>query len=309
MSADLSVLGQEPRQVDKADENDLTLWSVTTVISALDKPALLYWSAEMAADAAIDNTATWQAMLTDRGRDEAVKWLRDARFRRPKNKLSSSDLGTVTHKACEEYVLTGTRPDIDRIGQLVRAQGGDQVNVTGEGRVVAAMLDQFDKWLQRFTPTYRATEVCVYSPTYGYAGQTDGFLAIDGAELIVDYKTSREPLDSRGQPRTPYPEQVGLQLAAYRWAEHAAVWRPRRIEEFRRRYYLLGESERAMAVPVPKVDGGLCIQITPESCEAYPIRCDQEAHRAFLYTLEAFRWVNETSRTAMGPALEEKVPQ
>jgi hypothetical protein len=76
------------------------------------------------------------------------------------------------------------------------------------------------------------------------------------------------------------------------------------MEKFRRRYYLLSESERALAVPVPEVDGGLCIHITPEACEAYPIRCDEEAHRAFLYTLECFRWVNETARTAMGQPLE-----
>jgi len=307
MSTTATALGQEPIQVDKADDDDLVMWSVTTINNVLDRPALLYWSAEQAAEAAIDSENTWKAMLADRGRGEAVKWLRDARFRRPKTKLSAMDLGSATHQVCEEYALTGARPGRDRIAYIVRGYGDDTTNVTGEAGVVTTFLDQFDGWLQRFTPTYRATEVCVYSPTFGYAGQCDGFMSIDGAELIVDYKTSRDALDSRGKPRTPYPEQVGLQLAAYRWAEFAAVWRPRRVEQFRRRYYLLGQAERALAEPVPKVDGGICIQITPESCEAYPIRCDQEAHRAFLYTLEAFRWVNETSRTAMGPALEEKV--
>src|SRR5262249_8182711 len=150
-----------------------------------------------------------------------------------------------------------------------------------------------------------ATEVCVYSPVYGYAGTADAFLTVDGFRAIGDYKTSREALDSQGKPRTPYPEQVGLQLAAYRHAEFAAVWRPRRMEKFRRRYSLLSESERALAVPVPEVDGGLVIQITPESCEAYPMRCDAEVHRAFLYVTEAFRWAEQTSRTAMAPALEE----
>jgi ATP-dependent exoDNAse (exonuclease V) beta subunit len=297
-------LGQEAVTVDTADDGDLTLWSVTTILGALDKPALLYWAAEQTADAAIDNIATWQAMLTERGRAEAVKWLRDARFRRPRNKLSAKDLGTVVHQLCEEYALTGARPDRNRIAELIRVKGGEQVDVRAEGPVVLAMLQQFDSWLQRFTPAYVATEVAVYSPTYGYAGQSDGFVVIDGTRMIIDYKTSREPRDSKGDPRTPYPEQVGLQLAAYRWAEFAAVWRPRRLEKFRRRYYLLGDAERAMAEPVPQVDGGLAIQITPESCEAYPIRCDEEAHRAFLFTIEVFRWLQETSKNAMGPALE-----
>lgn len=297
-------LGLDAVDIAKPDDGDLTLWSVTTIIGALDKPALLYWSAEETAEAAIDNLATWQAMLADRGRAEAVKWLRDARFRRPKAKLSAANLGTVTHRVCEEYALTGTRPDRERIAGLVRATGGEQVDVDGESRIVLQLLRQFDGWLQRFTPAYQATEVCVYSPTYGYAGQTDGFITINSTRLIIDYKSSREPVDSKGNPKTPYPEQVGLQLAAYRHAEFAAVWRPRRMEKFRRRYYLLGEAERAMAEPVPEVDGGLCIQITPESCEAYPVRCDQEVHRAFLYTIEVFRWIQETSKTVMGPALE-----
>jgi hypothetical protein len=145
--------------------------------------------------------------------------------------------------------------------------------------------------------------VCVYSPTYGYAGQSDAFLTIDGVRFIADYKSTRKPRDGRGQPKTPYPEQVGIQLAAYRNAEYAAVWRPRRFEQWRRRYYLLGPTERELAVPVPQVDTGLVIQITPEACEAYPIRCDEEVHEAFLFTLEAFRWVSETSKKVMGKPL------
>jgi hypothetical protein len=161
------------------------------------------------------------------------------------------------------------------------------------------MLNQFDGWLQRFTPSYQATEVTVYSPTYGYAGQADGFLTIDGVRFLIDYKTTRDPFDSRGKLKTPYPEQVALQLSAYRHAEAAAVWRPRRFEKFRRRYYLLSATERELAVAVPEVDTGLVIQLSPESCESYPIRCDEEVHTAFLYVLEAFRWLQETSKTVM----------
>lgn len=297
-------LGMAALDVTKPTEEDLTLWSVTTILGVLDKPALLYWSAEQTANAAIDNLATWRAMLEDRGRGEAIKWLRDARFRRPKNLLSSADLGTVVHGCCEQYALTGQRPTRGEVAGTVHATGGDQVDVDAETNLIGRMVNQFDGWLQRFAPSYQATEVCVYDPAYGYAGQSDGFLTIQGFRAIIDYKTSREPFDAQGRPRTPYPEQVGLQLAAYRHAAFAAVWRPRRFEHFRRRYYLLGETERAMAVGVPPVDGGLCIQITPESCEAYPVRCDEEVHRAFLYTLECFRWVQETSKTAMGAALE-----
>lgn len=297
-------LGQSAVDVDAADTDDQVFWSVTTVIGALDKPALMYWSAAMTAESAIDNEATWKALLSDRGRDEAVKWLRDARFRRPRDLLSSSDLGTVVHRLCEEYALTGNRPNRELIGFTIKNVGGRNVKPALEGPVVEKMLDRFDDWLQRFSPTYQATEVAVYSPTYGVAGTCDGFLTIDGTRFIVDYKTTREPYDSKGQPKTPYPE-VALQLAAYRYCESAAVWRPRRTEKMRRRYYLLSAAERAMSVPVPEVDGALCIHITPEACDAFPVRADRKVHTSFLYVLEAARWKFELERGVIGVPLEE----
>lgn len=301
----ITQLGQRAEDVKKEDPDDLVLWSVTTIIGVLEKPALLYWSAEEAAKAAVASMGSLPTRVEEEGVEAVVKWLRDARFRRPKDRLSNADLGTVFHETAQTYALTGVRPDTDEIESLVRAKGGSKfTGVEAEAVIVGRFLDRFDGWLQRFTPSYQATEVTVYSPTYGYAGTADGFLTVDGFRAIIDYKTSREPFDSRGDPKTPYAEQVGLQLAAYRYAEAAAVWRPRRTEKFRRRYYLLSPEEREMAQPVPEVDGGLVLQVTTESCEAFPIRCDEEVHRAFLHTMECFRWVNHTSKSAMAPPLE-----
>jgi len=298
--------GQEPVNLKKPEPADLVLWSVTTIIGVLEKPALLYWTAEEAAKAAVASHRSLGARIEEEGEAAVIKWLRDARFRRPADRLSNADLGTICHSACEAYALTGNRPDADRLEFWVRQTAGSKLaGAKAEVAVLEQMLDRFDGWLQRFTPSYQATEVSVYSPKYGYAGTCDAFMTIDDARFIVDYKTSREPYDSKGQPKTPYPEQVGLQLAAYRYAELAAVWRPRRYEHFRRRYYLLGADEQAVAQPVPEVDAGLCLHITPEACEAWPIRCDQEAFRAFLYCEEAFRWMNQTSKGAMGAPLEK----
>lgn len=309
---DTLTLGQPA--IEKADErpDDLVCQSVTSIIGALDKPALMYWSAEMAAVAATTQQSTWRGMLEDcdtgcrhdSAQDcAAVKWLRDARFRRPKDRLSSTALGSAMHTLAEEYALTGTRPDADRIASVIREQGGRGVKVDLEAPVLEAMLDRFDEWLQRATPSYQATEVALYSPTYGVAGTCDAFLTVDGFRAIVDYKTSREPRDSRGNPRSPYPE-VALQLAAYRHMELAAVWRPRRTERFRRRVYLLSPEEQELAVPVPEVDGGLCIHITPEACEAWPVRCDRLVHQSFLYVMEAARWTRDLSGSVIGDPLE-----
>jgi hypothetical protein len=284
-------------------KGDLELFSVTTIIDVLDKSGLKYWSAELTAEAAIDSEQTWKAMLLERGRAEAVKWLRDAMNRIPRNKLSSSDLGTVTHKACQEYAITGVRPSQDRIEDLVRSHGNATTDVVSEAAVVGRMLDRFDEWLQDFTPKMIAAEVAVYSPTYGYAGQMDAVMDIDGVRFITDYKSSRESWDKRGDPRGPYPDSVGLQLAGYRYAEFAVPIRPRRYTKWYRRYYLLSADEIDKSVPVPEVDSALCIYLTPEHLEAYPERADEEAHRAFLFCIEMFRWVNITSKGIQGEPL------
>lgn len=286
------TLGQPAIDDAAAAEQDLQLWSVTTIIGALDKPALLYWSAEQTALAALGSQPTWRGMLADDDPDcthtdaatcQAVKWLRDARFRRPKGQRSASDLGTAVHNACETYALTGTRPDVDN--------------------EVRPFLEQFDRWLQEFSPSYQATEVAVYHPELGYAGTADGVLTIDGVRYLIDIKTSRKHLDGRGKPTTPYPEQVALQLAAYRHARYAAVWRPRRLERMRRRYYLLGPDEQALAQPVPEVDTGLVVHITPHACEAYPMVCDAPVFEAYLAAQDCARWLFQDSRQVMSDPL------
>lgn len=305
VTADTVDFGQEIVDVKKPDDGDIQMWSVTTIIGCLDKPALMYWSAEEAAKAALANERTWKAIADEQGHDEAIKWLRDARFRRPKGLLSATALGSVIHAACEEYALTGVRPGPARLGELVKFESPQMADgdVTTCAAEVVPFLDRFDEWLDRFQPSYQATEVVVYNPTYGYAGTSDAFMTVDGVRAIVDYKSSRKDVDARGQLTTPYPE-VALQLAAYRHCEFAAVWRPRRFEKWRRRYYLLSEAERQMAVPVPEVDGGLCIHITPERCDAYPVRCDETVFQAFLYVQEAARWSFQQSNDVIGQAME-----
>lgn len=277
------------------EPDDARLWSVTSILKVQAAEGLLYWAASEAALSAIHSRRTWEAMLADHaendpecphraaGRCEVVKWIRDARFRRPAGMRSATELGTAIHTACETYALTGVRPEVD-----------DEV---------APFLDQFDRWLQRFGPSYQATEVTVFSPTYGYAGTSDAFLTIDGVRYIADYKTTREALDGRGKPTRPYAETVGLQLAAYRHAEFAAIWRPRRGEVQRRRYYFLSAAEVSMAQAVPEVDTGLVIHITPEACEAFPIRTDGDVFEAYLAAQDLARWAFQDSRRAMSEPL------
>lgn len=286
----------------KPDPTDERYWSVTTIIGALDKPALVYWAALETAKAAVDHLDIVESRLKREGRDSAVEYLKNARFRRPAGQRGAAELGTAVHEACETYALTGVRPDVD-----------DEVR---------PFLIQFDRFLQEWQPKYLATEVTVYDTVYGYAGTADGFLEIDGIRFIIDYKTSRESYDGRGHPKGPYPE-VALQLAAYRYAgkedpeKHknikflggAAIWRARRFEEQRRRYYLLSKAEKEMAVPVPDVDGGAVIYLTPDRYGVHEIRCDESVHEQFLHVIEAARWSFNTAKGVIGNPMIAPHPQ
>lgn len=291
MTTQLDRVGPQPVDVKNPDPDDLRLWSVTTILGVLDKPALLYWAAEQTAKEAVRVANTLPARVAEDGDEATIKWLRDARFRRPKDQLTDAEFGTQFHALAEEYTLTGVKPTPTR--DIFK----------NDLDLAVACLDQFDTWLQRYQPEYLATEVTIYNATYGYAGTCDCFLSIDGVPLIGDYKSSKKSKDGQGRPTTLYPE-VATQLAAYRHGEMAAVWRARRFESFRRRYYLLSTAEQDQAVPVPEVAGGVGIKVTPEHCTAYAVRCDTEVFDAFLYILEVARWQFDLSKRVLGEPLE-----
>jgi len=269
--------------VDKPGAEDVRLYSVTTILKAASgNEGLVYWAAEETAKAAVSSMKTLHAIIEEQGEDAAVEWLKGARFRAPKGQRTATELGSAVHAWCEEYALTGQRPPCD-----------DELK---------PFCDQFDKWAQDFQPEYLAAEMTVFHPDYGYAGTLDAVLALQKVPLVTDYKVSRKTKTGAGKDTTPFPT-VAEQLAAYRNAQFAAAWRPRRFEVFRRRYYALGPDERALAVPVPNVEGGLCIHITPEWCRAFPVACGPEIFEAFCYSIEAARWDIETSKRVFGEPL------
>lgn len=280
----LPRLGAEP-EVTRPNDDDLRLWSVTTLIGCLDKPALVPWAALKTAQAAVHDLAKWTSRLDHEGEASAIDYLKNARFRGKRWERSATELGTAVHKACEHAAIHGRFNPADVADEEL-----------------APFLRQYGRFLSDFQPEYIAAEVTVFNPTFHYAGTCDAFLRIDGVNYIVDYKTSRESDDARGNPKGPYPE-VALQLAAYRYAELAAVWRARQSEVYKRRYYLLNENERALAVPVPEVDHGLVIYLTPDRYALHPVRCDAEIFDLFLAVVDAARFVLDVGKTVIGQPL------
>ena len=268
----------------KPEPEDERFHSVTTILGALNKPALLYWAAEQTAELAVNVARSLPARINEEGEEAIIKWLRDARFRPPKGRVSATELGTQVHAAVEQYALTGVRPDVE-----------DEVR---------PFLDRFDEWAQLWQPKYLAAEAAVYNLKYRYAGTLDAICEIEGSTVLLDYKSSRRSLDADGKPSKPYPESA-LQLAAYRHAEMMAVWRARRFEKYRRRYYLLNGDERAEGIPMPKVDGAMVLHLTPEHAELYPVDTSERVLESFLYAIEIFRWSNDLSKAVIGEVIRK----
>jgi hypothetical protein len=268
-------------EVDVApEEADLRFYSVTTILKALEKPALLFWSAEQAAKLAVQVANSLPQRIEEEGEEAVIKWLRDARLRKPKGYVSDAELGTQVHDACEQYALTGVRPVPDN----------DEV---------LPFLDRFDEWAQEWQPEYEAAEAAVYNKTYGYAGTLDAIVRVDGQRVLLDYKSSRKSVGSDGKPSHPWPE-ASLQVTAYKHAELLATWRARRFEKYRRRYYLLNTAEEELGVPMPKLEGGVVLHLTPEHATMHPVRTDDEAFIKFLHVIEVFDWANSMAKSAVG---------
>lgn len=291
MVSNIELVADAVVTVPTPDDGDERLYSVTTIMKAFgDSEGLIQWTAIETAKAGVTHRNTVAAIAAD-DEDEAVKWLTQARFRTTRGERSATKLGEDVHAACEIYVVTGQRP------------GRDHPLPNGVmDTEVAPYIDSFDLYLDRFQPSYQAAEMTVYNPEFGYAGTLDGIATVDQVAVDIDYKTSKQSFDARGKRKMPWPD-VALQLAAYRHAPLAAVWRARRFEQRSRRYYLLNADERELAVPRPVTEGGLVIHLTPLHCDVYPVDTGPDVFEAFLYAIEGFRWSQFTSKKVLGEPL------
>lgn len=135
--------------------------SVTTVISAVSKPALAPWAAKQAAVFAVQSYSQWK----DLPETEAIKLISGASRRTVD---IASDIGTHVHECIESYIAHLDMP-----------------NPTPEH------MRHFDAWRAAFRPTFLLSEKTVYNRTVGYAGSFDFIANIDGVTTLIDVKTGK----------------------------------------------------------------------------------------------------------------------
>lgn len=272
--------------------------SVTSVLSVLDRPALLAWAVQQTARAAVRDRAAWEGILESSGEEEAVRWLAGARFRKDASSgLSATELGSEVHAAVERWLLEGQEPSKEKAGGIIHVIWAN----------VAA-------WIDAHCSEIVASESTVFSlnGSVRYAGTLDLIVRLhDGRLALVDLKTSKDDTLSDGSLRRPWPE-VALQLAAYRHAEKLLPTRGKTVEKARafKRMYRLTDDEIASSIPMPEVDLCLGLTATPERADAYEVEAGEQEFHVFCRLLEIAHWQWERSKSVVAehPARLEKAP-
>lgn len=242
-------------------------WSVTTLIGGgMPKPALLPWGIRATAEGVVRQRGILAEMLKAcetpdacaRGEfcgpcDQTIRWAKSLPY---SQRDRAADLGTQIHEWIEAHRLGKPMPKVPaEVKQYLRV---------------------FERFVTDFEPDYQMVEASVYNRSQHYAGTLDAIVRL---QLPLSERPGQYVLDAK-TGKGVYPE-VGLQLAAYRFAEFVGV---------------ADGSEQQM----PPTDGGLCLHLTPAGYRLIEVRCDEEVFRAFLYCREVFRFVSETSKSVLG---------
>jgi hypothetical protein len=155
--------------------------SVTTIIGALNKPALPRWAAKSAAEYAAKSWDVLSALSTD----ERVMLIKGAPW---KQSGAAADLGSAVHDAIDAWCTDRSMP--------AWADG------------VEPYMEQFVGFLTEREPEFVHNEVTVWSHEHGYAGTLDWIARINGVVTLGDTKSGKGV----------YPE-TALQLEALRRAD------------------------------------------------------------------------------------------
>jgi len=224
---------------------------VTSVLGMLPKEFLRYWAARTVAEEAVADLGA-VVSIAMRDPSAAIDYLKRAPDRTTRK---AADIGTAAHDLFETLAK------------------GEKV-----GRVhpdLEPYVRHFNEFLDVAQPEYHFMEETVWSDEFAYAGSFDAFATISGERIWIDNKTTRSGIH----------EEVGLQLAAYRFADN--ILRP--------------DGSR---VPMPKADGGAVLHIRPEGWKLVPVRADRVLFdEVFLPLRAVFTYEKEIKSTIVGDAV------
>lgn len=272
--------------------------SVTTALTVVNKPALVFWSGNLAARRAMENLPKLigAARREDCGRARArveplgcrecaacaEHWV--ASFHIGEKERRARE-GSAAHDILEHWILTGEwvyKP---------REDWGEYAPTPDEIAPYMAALQAFIDAYGLTRESFLISECTVWNHTWGYAGTLDAIVVIRpvtkaAAEFCARINLSNGVADLSAPVRVVvdlksregdgagiYVDQP-LQLAGYRWAE---TMTPK-----------LGAAE--MEMEMMATDGAAILQVRPDGWTFRPVVTDGHTFKAFRDMLSLYRW-------------------
>ncbi|AXH47320.1 Cas4 family exonuclease [Microbacterium phage Eden] len=231
---------------------------VTSTIDNLPKPFLKAWGQKLVAQEAIAKFDQF-ARLKDANPEAAEEWLKKAPNRFTAH---AAKMGKISHGYFEELAL------------------GNPVDTSQEEEPVQLMVDHFKDYLDKVQPEFLLLEEGVYDEEHDYAGTFDAVARYNNPDLVIrDSFGNERPLvgvawqDNKTTRSGVHPE-VGLQLAAYRFAK-----------------YMIRED--GTLINNKPGDFALVLHVRPEGWELVPVEAGQEELDVFIH----LRAITDYTRT------------
>lgn len=310
-------------------------WSVTSIIDGGVPKYLVPWAAKTIADLILADLETmkphsrastlrrrwmrqgreWVAGLQAAGQLKSVKkaermadeeliarWLKGQPER---IRDTAADLGSDVHAEADQLVKQLALESGDRYAQGLAFPDWPE-RLRGH-------MTSFQRFLVERQPEYIATEATVFNRTQAYAGTLDAVAVISFplaelrafaervpggmylGDLAPDSGSLPDPLPlpvvlDIKSGRSVYPT-VALQLAAYARSE------------------FIGLPDGVTQLPMPAVELGVVLHLTPTGYALRLVRIDDEVYRGFLHAREVYRFNRELAGKVLGAPVFESAKE
>lgn len=180
-------------KITKDGQTNYTTGVTSILRRVVAKEGLMFWAVSEA-------VAVFERAFPSLTPETLKDVLEEARTAHTAKKEAGGDVGTLVHKAIENYIA------------------GVETSVPKEAE---KPFNAFLEWVKQSRVQFTESELPVYSRQYDYAGTLDAIGEIDGKKYIIDFKTSEPRKIFAGRKFTGqysfYPEHF-VQVGAYHQA-------------------------------------------------------------------------------------------
>jgi len=166
--------------------------SPTTILNVIDKPGLVYWSAEETLKCVQEKIHPGR-IYNDIQLNAIFKYAANARFRTSEEAMN---IGSTVHNWIERhikyYIKTGEFPEVVDFGMLGEGVEVEGVSMLTNNESVNNSITSFLNWLDRYNVEFLSCEDIVCSVKHGWAGTRDlSCIVEEKYRAVIDWKTSK----------------------------------------------------------------------------------------------------------------------